>query len=205
MSYTHISTFILLENIKDYIVNISSKSIIGMDKKKTPFIFYKICSENKISCRYFDDPCTYPKAQKNYIELKGAKKANIRDGVSITKFLYWLKNEMIINETDEMKAAKYLFDLRKDNDLFYSLSFNTISAFGEHAALPHYQVTKETNLPFEKDTIYLFDSGAQYRDGTTDITRTIIIGKATKEQKDRFTRVLKGHIAIATNYFLGNI
>ena len=108
---------------------------------------------------------------------------------------------MSISETDEMKAAKYLFDLRKKNDLFYSLSFNTISAFGKHAALPHYQATKETNLPFKKDTIYLFDSGAQYRDGTTDITRTIIIGKATKEHKDRFTRVLKGHIAIATNHF----
>ena len=197
-SFVNFHTF---ETIKDYIINITSESTIGMDKTKTPFIFEKICNENNIPCKYFDDPCTYPKAQKNSIELDGAKKANIRDGVSVTKFLYWLKNEMNISETDEMKAAKYLFDLRKKNDLFYSLSFNTISAFGEHAALPHYQATKETNLPFKKDTIYLFDSGAQYRDGTTDITRTIIIGKATKEHKDRFTRVLKGHIAIAANHF----
>ena len=193
--------FHTIESIKNYIVNISSEQIIGMDQTKTPFVFDNICNENNITCKYFDDPCTYPKAQKNSIELKGAKKANIRDGVSVTKFLYWLKNKMIINETNEMKAAKFLLDLRKKNKLFYSLSFNTISAVGKHAALPHYQATKKSNLPFKKNTIYLFDSGAQYRDGTTDITRTIIIGKATNEQKDRFTRVLKGHIAIATNHF----
>jgi len=147
------------------------------------------------------NPCAYPKAQKNSTELSGARNANIRDGLSITRFLYWLKNEMNINKTDEIKAADYLYDLRKKNDLFYSLSFDTISAIDEHAALPHYRVTHETNLSFRDNSVYLVDSGAQYLDGTTDITRTIVIGKPTEEQKDRFTRVLKGHIAIALATF----
>ena len=189
------------ERIRDFITIISPESIIGIDKEKTPFIFDTVCSENNLTVKYFSDPCNYPKAQKNDIELAGAKKANIRDGASITKFLYWLKNEMIISETNEMNAAKFLFDIRKDNELFYSLSFDTISAIGEHAALPHYRVTNESKLPFKTNTIYLVDSGAQYFDGTTDITRTVIIGKATTEQKDRFTRVLKGHISIATASF----
>ena len=97
---------------------------------------------------------------------------------------------------DEIKASQYLLALRKKNELFYSPSFETISAFGKHAALPHYRVSKKSNLRFKKNQIYLFDSGGQYFDGTTDITRTVIIGKPNNEQKDRFTRVLKGHIAI---------
>jgi Xaa-Pro aminopeptidase len=111
---------------------------------------------------------------------------------------------MKIGETNEINAADYLLNLRKENELFYSPSFDTISAFGPHAALPHYRVSPETNLSFENNSIYLVDSGVQYRDGTTDITRTVVFGKATNEQKDRFTRVLKGHIAIATAEFASN-
>ena len=105
---------------------------------------------------------------------------------------------------DEIKAANYLLNLRKKNDLFYSPSFETISAFSYNAAMPHYSVTKETNLSFANNSIYLVDSGAQYLDGTTDITRTVILGKPSEEQKDRFTRVLKGHIAVATHIFKMN-
>ena len=190
-----------IEEIKDYITKLKFNVVIGIDKNKTPFIFEKICSEHSIKFKYLFDPCVYPKAKKNNTELQGARNANIRDGVSITKFCYWLKNEMVIKETDELIASQKLFSLRKKNTLFYSLSFNTISAIGEHAALPHYSVTKSSNLPFKKNNIYLFDSGAQYFDGTTDITRTVIIGKPSSEQKDRFTRVLKGHIAIASCTF----
>ncbi len=203
----------LLDNLKN-IVNISSlesidyfissskkEKIFGMDYSYTPYYFKKILNESKILAKDIKNPCLYPKAIKNKIELSGARQANIRDGVSITKFLYWLKNKIIIREISEKKAAEYLFNLRKNNYLFYSLSFDTISAFGSNAALPHYKVTDESNLSFTSDSIYLVDSGAQYRDGTTDITRTIIIGKPTSEQKDRFTRVLKGHIAIAKAEF----
>jgi len=196
--FSHFHSF---ESIQDFIKRLSSKAIVGIDKIRTPFIFEKICRESFIKIKYFEDPCIYPKAKKNEIELQGARHANIRDGVSMTKFLYWLKNNIIVNETDEIKAAKKLFTLRENNNLFYSSSFETISAINQNAALPHYRVTKKTNLPFKLSSIYLVDSGAQYLDGTTDITRTIILGIPSKEQKDRFTRVLKGHIAIATCTF----
>jgi len=94
--------------------------------------------------------------------------------------------------------------LREVNNLFHSPSFDTISAIGPNAALPHYRVTKKSNQQFDNNSIYLVDSGAQYLDGTTDITRTVILGKPSAEQKDRFTRVLKGHIAIATHIFEKN-
>ena len=195
------SNFYSLKSIKNFIKNLPLNLTFGIDKIRTPFIFEKICRENSLKIKYFEDPCLYPKSQKNSVELQGARNANIRDGVSITKFLYWLKNKMVINKTDEIKAAKKLFSLRKKNNLFYSSSFETISAIDQHAALPHYRITRKSNLTFKKDSIYLVDSGAQYLDGTTDITRTVILGIPTKEQKDRFTRVLKGHIAIATCNF----
>ena len=195
------TNFHSLKLIKLFIKNISNKKNIGMDQKRTPFFFKKICKENFLKLIFFDDPCILLKAQKNKVELKGARLANMRDGASITKFIYWLKNEVKVNKNDEIEAAQKLYKLRKNNSLFYSLAFETISAVGKNAALPHYRVTKKSNLKIKKNSIYLFDSGAQYLDGTTDITRTVIIGTPTKEQKDRFTRVLKGHIAIATCSF----
>ncbi|MDC0057304.1 aminopeptidase P family protein [Alphaproteobacteria bacterium] len=191
-------------SINEFIEKIGRGKIVGMDEKQTVYNFKKICLNSNITINYFSNPCTYPKAQKNEIELSGARNANIRDGASITKFLYWLKNIMKIDEANEINAADYLLNLRKENELFYSPSFDTISAFGPHSALPHYRVSPETNLSFENNSIYLVDSGAQYMDGTTDITRTVVFGEATDEQKDRFTRVLKGHIAIATAEFASN-
>jgi len=191
----------LFESIGQYIKFLDNKKIIGMDEKETSYRFKNICLKAGLTINNFENPCVYPKAIKNSVELEGAKNANLRDGVSMSKFLYWLKNKMDVHNTDEIKAADYLYNLRKKNDLFHSLSFDTISAFDLHAALPHYRVTEESNLSFKKNSIYLVDSGAQYKDGTTDITRTIIIGDANYEQKDRFTRVLKGHIAIAEVQF----
>ena len=190
------------ENIDRYIYSIKKNKIIGMDDNITSFFFKNICNKVNLKTNNFENPCLYPKAIKNKIELKGAKNANLRDGISVTKFIHWLKTKRINNHTDEILAAKKLFNFRKNNYLFYSLSFDTISALGPNAALPHYHVTKETNLKFTNNSIYLVDSGAQYFDGTTDITRTIVIGNATKDQKDKFTRVLKGHIAIAESTFL---
>ncbi len=190
-----------INEIYKYFKVIDKQKIVGLDPNKTPSIFEDICLQNKINLKFANDPCVYWKAQKNNTEITGAKKANIRDGLSVTKFLYWIKNNKNISKLDEIKASKKLYNLRKKNSLFFSLSFETISAFGKNSALPHYRITKKTNLFFKKNNIYLVDSGAQYYDGTTDITRTIILGKASKNQKDKFTRVLKGHIAIATAKF----
>ena len=193
-----------IENISQFIASLNVDKIFGLDENYSSYHFKYLCLNCNIKTKHLENPCIYPKAQKNRIELRGAKKANIRDGVSITKFLYWLKNKMKINEMNELKAAEYLLNLRIKNDLYHSPSFETISAFGFHAALPHYRVDYKSNLSFKNNSIYLVDSGAQYKDGTTDITRTIIIGTPTEEQVDRFTRVLKGHIAIAQAKFSHN-
>jgi Xaa-Pro aminopeptidase len=196
--------FNCFHEIDSYLLSIDLKKIIGMDEELTPYHFKNILNNIGFITNHFENPCLYPKAIKNDIEIEGAKQANLRDGLSITRFLYWLKKKIVIKDMNEIKAADYLFKLRKKNDLFYSLSFDTISAFSSNAAMPHYSVTKETNMTFHDNSIYLVDSGAQYRDGTTDITRTIILGKPSKEQMDRYTRVLKGHIAVSrANFLLG--
>ena len=199
--YVNVHSF---KSFKLFINKIKIQKTIGIDKKESPYLFKKICKDTGLKIHYSENPCLYLKAKKNLVEIEGAKKANIRDGVTISKFLYWLKNKIDIDKMDEIKASQYLLALRKKNELFYSPSFETISAFGKHAALPHYRVSKKSNLRFKKNQIYLFDSGGQYFDGTTDITRTVIIGKPNNEQKDRFTRVLKGHIAIAVVKFPKN-
>ena len=193
--------FYSFQTLDKYLLSIDLNKIVGMDEESTSFHFKNILREKGFTTQHLENPCLYPKAIKNNVEINGAKKANLRDGVSVTKFLYWLKNIVDIKKIDEIKAADYLLNLRKKNDLFYSLSFDTVSAFGPNAALPHYRAKNDTNLSFTKNSIYLIDSGAQYKDGTTDITRTIILGKPTNEQKDRYTRVLKGHIAIAEVIF----
>ena len=188
-------------SLKNFFKNIHLKNSISMDYFNTPYYFQDLASTLGLKFKHLTNPCILLKAIKNATEIEGAKKANLRDSISVVKFLFWLKNIKNIKKITEIKAAKYLYNLRKKNKLFYSLSFETISAIGKHSALPHYRVLKKSDYNFEKNNIYLVDSGAQYKDGTTDLTRTIIIGKASEEKKDRFTRVLKGNIAIATHIF----
>jgi len=192
-----IVNFINSKEIEKSFNSIPKDSIIGLDKKLTPCWYVCLFNKKNLKVKYIEDPCILDKSIKNQKELQGAKKANIRDSISIIKFLYSLKKLKIIKKIDEIKASNKLYKLRKNNHLFHSLSFCTISAFGEHAALPHYRVTEKSNKNFLKNGIYLFDSGAQYYDGTTDLTRTIVLGVPNSEQKDKFTRVLKGHIALA--------
>lgn len=146
------------------------------------------------------DPCALPKALKNPIEVMGARQAHIQDGIAVTRFLAWLSHAVLTNTITEMDAAEKLLSFRQQNSL-RDTSFDTISGAGPNGAIIHYKASPETNRILEPDSIYLFDSGGQYLTGTTDVTRTIAIGKPTAEQKDRFTRVLKGHIAIATALF----
>ncbi len=147
------------------------------------------------------DPCILPKAKKNKVELQGARNAHIRDGAVMAKFLYWLKTTAASSNLDEISVAKKLEQLRISTGKLVDISFDTISAAGPHAAIPHYRVTTASNIPLEQDRIYLVDSGAQYHDGTTDITRTVIIGNASDEMKTRFTQVLKGMICLSLARF----
>ncbi|MCF8474642.1 MAG: aminopeptidase P family protein [Emcibacter sp.] len=148
-----------------------------------------------------DDPCQLLKACKNDVELNGIRAAHIRDGVAMCKFLFWFSQNVGSGELDELSASDKLFEFRKKQEHFKGLSFDTISAAGPNAALVHYRSNPKTNRKITGNMLYLLDSGGQYLDGTTDLTRTIAIGKPTEEQKDRFTRVLKGHISLAQARF----
>ncbi|WP_020592580.1 aminopeptidase P family protein [Kiloniella laminariae] len=152
------------------------------------------------------DPCQRPKARKNPVELDGLRASHVRDGAAMVRFLKWVTETALARAgTDapvtEMEAADKLLSFRQEVPLFRDLSFDTISGAGPNGAICHYKVTEESSLPLNRDEIFLIDSGGQFLDGTTDITRTVIIGTANDEMKDRFTRVLKGHIALATAKF----
>jgi Xaa-Pro aminopeptidase len=147
------------------------------------------------------DPCQLPKACKNPVEIEGARKAHVRDGAALTRFLCWMAREAPGGHLTEIEAAQALEGYRRKEGSLTDLSFDSISGAAPHAALPHYRVTTSSNRAINRDEIYLIDSGGQYPDGTTDVTRTMIVGTPTPEMKDRFTRVLKGHIALATMRF----
>ncbi len=147
------------------------------------------------------DPAVLPKAIKNEAEIAGQRAAQIRDGAALTRFLHWLSIEAPRGGLDELSAAAKLHDFRRDTGVLQDLSFDSISGAGPNGAIMHYRVSRETNRPIETGTLYLIDSGAQYRDGTTDVTRTVAVGAPSAEMRDRFTRVLKGHIAIARAVF----
>ena len=147
------------------------------------------------------DPTILPKALKNPAEIAGQKAAQNRDGAAIARFLKWIDDEAPGGEVDELIASDKLESLRRESPEIRDLSFDTISGAGPNGAIVHYKSSEKTNRSLEKGTLYLVDSGGQYVDGTTDITRTIPIGEPTEEMRDRFTRVLQGHIAIATAVF----
>ena len=149
------------------------------------------------------DPTVLAKAIKNPVEQAGQRAAQARDGAAITRFLHWLSLEAHKGELDELSAAARLRAFRDETGLLKDLSFDTISAAGPHAASPHYKVDEASNIPITPNSIYLVDSGGQYLDGTTDITRTVWTGpgQPSAEHKDRFTRVLKGHITLARATF----
>ncbi|MDP6951344.1 MAG: aminopeptidase P family N-terminal domain-containing protein, partial [Alphaproteobacteria bacterium] len=147
------------------------------------------------------DLCIRPKATKNETELAGTRSAHRRDGVAVARFLHWLSREASSGCLSEIAAADHLEALRREGEHFRDLSFPTISGSGANGAIVHYRVTPETDRPLASGELYLVDSGAQYLDGTTDVTRTVAIGTPSAKMCDRFTRVLKGHIAIATAQF----
>jgi Xaa-Pro aminopeptidase len=147
------------------------------------------------------DPTVLPRAIKNPTEIAGQQAAQARDGVAIAKFLHWVEAEAPKGELDELKASDRLEALRREAAELRDLSFDTISGAGPNGAIVHYRASEATNRPLEMNSIYLVDSGGQYEDGTTDITRTVVIGEPSAEMRDRFTRVLKGHIALATAVF----
>lgn len=153
---------------------------------------------NAIECVKVDAPSPIPamKALKNDTEIEGFRNAMVRDGVAMVKFLYWLKTAPDVSLLSELSISERLERERSRQDKFRGISFDTIAAYGAHGAIVHYEPTKESNVKLQKEGLLLLDSGAQYLDGTTDITRTIALGPLTEEQKRVYTLVLKGHIQL---------
>lgn len=147
------------------------------------------------------DPVTKAKAVKNAAEIAGARAAHLRDGAAFARFLCWLDGAASAGGLDEIAVAERLEAFRAETGKLKEISFDSISAAGPNAAICHYHVDRSSNLPIPADSLFLIDSGAQYEDGTTDITRTIAVGEVPQEHKRHFTLVLKGHIAIATARF----
>ena len=147
------------------------------------------------------DPCQLPKAIKNDTELAGIRAAHVRDGAALSRFLAWLAREGAGGGVDELGAQQRLAEFRATGEHFRGLSFDTISGAGANGAIVHYRATPETNRTLAPGELYLVDSGGQYLDGTTDVTRTVAIGTPTAEMRERFTRVLRGHIALAMARF----
>jgi Xaa-Pro aminopeptidase len=147
------------------------------------------------------DPAVLPKAIKNRAEIQGHRAAQARDGAALSRFLHWLSIEAPNGNVDELIAVDRLQQFRQACGDLRDTSFDTISGAGPNGAIVHYRVSEETNRRLEMNSLYLVDSGGQYPDGTTDVTRTVAIGEPTAEMRDRFTRVLKGHIAVARAVF----
>ncbi len=185
------------DNIQIELRTFSQKKML-CDQQSTTVYIVNLCNDANIKLLDAKDPCVLPKAIKNTVEITGMKNAHIRDGAAVVKLLCWLDEQSSVTELD---VVDKLLSFRSRNDLFVEPSFATIAGSGPNGAIVHYRADKESNRTLNKGELFLLDSGGQYYDGTTDITRTVAIGLPSSEHKDRFTRVLKGHIALATARF----
>ncbi|HEY1448019.1 MAG TPA: M24B family metallopeptidase, partial [Caulobacteraceae bacterium] len=143
------------------------------------------------------DPCALPRARKNAVEVEGARRAHERDGAALTAFLHWLATDAQESLPDEVEIVAKLEAFREATGALKDLSFDTIAGAAANGAIVHYRPTRRLNKKSEAGSLLLVDSGAQYLDGTTDVTRTVAIGEPTREMQERFTLVLKGHLALA--------
>ena len=199
----HLGNAVRLRDPKDFspaLDALKGKSVVADPATASSAIFDRLTKAGA-KIKRAADPVQLPKACKNPVEIEGTRKAHVRDGAALSKFLCWLAREAPGGQLTEIDAAKTLEGYRAQTGALRDLSFDSISGAGSNGAVVHYRVTKSTNRPINNNDMFLIDSGAQYPDGTTDVTRTVIIGTPTAEMKDRFTRVLKGHISLATVRF----
>ena len=167
---------------------------ILLDPDSVNYTLYKAASSHRVVAAA--SPVPAMKAVKNDAEIAGFHEAMLRDGIAIVKFLKWLKPAVAQGGQTEMSIARRLYELRSEQPLFRDISFDTIAAYQEHGAIVHYEPTEATDMPLKAEGLLLIDSGAQYQNGTTDITRTIALGPLTEEQRRVYTLVLKGHIQL---------
>lgn len=188
-----------------YLSRLPEDTVVFLDGNKTNVAIYNALPA---SCTVIEDisPANHLKSIKNETEIKGFRNAVEKDGVALTKFFYWLEKELAAGEkVTELSAAFKLTELRAEQPLYIMNSFGSISSYGPNAAVVHYSPTPETDTELKRESLYLLDSGAQYMDGTTDVTRTIALGEPTEQMKKDFTRALKGTISIAKCKFPAGI
>lgn len=189
------------EEVYEFIKNIDENEVVLIDTSKVNYAIYNNIPSNvqKIEER---NPSILFKSIKNEIELKNIRNSHIKDGVAFTKFMYWLKNNIGKIEITEISATQKLEEFRREQDKFIEPSFSTIAAYKDHAAMMHYSATEESNYKLEPRDLFLVDSGGQYFDGTTDITRTIALGPIPENVSKDFTNVVRGMIRLSKAKFL---
>ena len=180
-------------HIKDALRNYDEYNIL-LDPNVISYTLFKQVRTQEVVRA--SSPIPAMKAIKNEIEVEGFRRAMIRDGVALVKFLRWLQTAVTKGQETEISVAEKLTALRAEQPLFRGISFDTIAGYEAHGAIVHYEATPETDVPLKPHGFLLLDSGAQYQDGTTDITRTIALGELTEEQREVYTLVLKGHIQL---------
>ena len=173
------------------------KGPVLVDGKTAPFSVVACLEDQGTHVKFAQDPCILPKARKNSTEIAGSRAAHLRDGVAMVRFLAWLEEEAPKGHLSEIDVVQKLEGFRQANNALRDISFETICGSGPNAAIMHYRVTQESNRSIQSGQMLLVDSGGQYLDGTTDITRTVAVGDIGKEEKTCFTRVLQGMIAIS--------
>lgn len=188
-------TLASMESLPAELQALNGKSVC-LDPATASAWFFQTLDEAGAQIVRAQDPVLVPKACKNATELAGTAAAHRRDGAAVTRFLHWLDTEAQSGNVTEIDAALKLLDFRSVDASMKDMSFETISGAGPNGALPHYRVSSASNRPLERGSLYLVDSGGQYPDGTTDITRTVAIGEPSAEMKRHYTLVLKGHIAM---------
>lgn len=181
------------QNVKSGVKKYEGFSLL-LDPEETSYSVFKAVGDVDVVCQ--TSPVPYMKAVKNDAEIKGYRSAMLKDGIAMVKFLKWLKPAVEAGGQTEMSVDRKLTALRAEQPLFRDISFDTIAGYADHGAIVHYEATPETDRELEPHGLLLLDSGAQYQDGTTDITRTIALGPVSKEEKHVYTLVLKGHIQI---------
>ena len=184
------------EDLPLALAELSGRKVL-VDPAQSSAWYFDALAEGGVEVLRAEDPCALPRACKNAVEIEGARRAHARDGAALTRFLHWLATEGEAGPLDEITAVRKLESFREATGALKDLSFDTIAGAAGNGAVVHYRPTERLNRRAETGSLMLIDSGAQYLDGTTDVTRTVAIGAPTAEMKQRFTLVLKGHLALA--------
>ncbi|MGL4797497.1 MAG: aminopeptidase P family protein [Paraclostridium sp.] len=189
------------DEVYEFVKYLDKEEKVLLDVNRINYSIYKNIAEDVEKIEEAN-PTSLMKAIKNETELKSMRNSHIKDGVAFTKFMYWLKNNIGKTEITEISASEKLEGFRREQEGFIEPSFGTIAGYKDHAAMMHYSASHETQYKLEQDGLFLVDSGGQYYDGTTDITRTIALGDLSEELKHHFTSVVRGMVGLSKAKFL---